>query len=53
MQNTKSLILINYKIKIKNQSYPLNKNHKKKYIYITTRSILLKLEEKKEEEDHK
>ena len=47
MQNTKNLILMNYKIKIKiNQSHILNKNHHT--IKITTRFILLKIRKKKD-----
>ena len=50
MQNTKNLILINYKIKKKkkNQSHTLNKNHRT--TKITTRSILLQIRKKN---DHK
>jgi len=47
VQNTKNLILMNYKIikKKKNQSHILNKNHHT--IKITTCSILLKIRRKK------
>ena len=51
MQNTKNLILMNYKKikkKKKTQSYILNKNHNT--TKITTRSILLKIRKKN---DHK
>ena len=47
MQNTKNLILMNYKLKKKkkNQSHIFNKNHHT--TKIITRFILLKIREKK------
>jgi len=44
VQNTKNLILMNYKINKKNQSHILNKNHYT--IKITIHSILLKIRKK-------